>query len=194
MNVDPCKWLAPTATTEEARPARDPRGPLVESPSSPPCSSYKRQSLLAGQRSTHASNEGPAKSPIVFSIGSGQKRFPVREQNPVPRGGLEPPRAEARRILSPVRLPIPPSRRISDEGISGVEPNVYGFDRKARKSLASLARDDAGSSRRKPHSKQMRFGSRIHCGCTLGGWRLACGWMTHGPRMAQRRIGSPTDR
>jgi hypothetical protein len=28
----------------------------------------------------------------------------------VPGGGLEPPRAEARRILSPLRLPVPPSR------------------------------------------------------------------------------------
>jgi hypothetical protein len=30
----------------------------------------------------------------------------------VPGGGIEPPRAEARRILSPLRLPVPPSRRI----------------------------------------------------------------------------------
>ena len=29
----------------------------------------------------------------------------------VPGGGVEPPRAEARRILSPLRLPVPPSRR-----------------------------------------------------------------------------------
>jgi hypothetical protein len=28
----------------------------------------------------------------------------------VPGGGVEPPRAEARRILSPLRLPVPPSR------------------------------------------------------------------------------------
>ena len=35
----------------------------------------------------------------------------------VPGGGVEPPRAEARRILSPLRLPVPPSRR----GISGAE-------------------------------------------------------------------------
>src|SRR5271157_2176443 len=31
----------------------------------------------------------------------------------VPGGGIEPPRAEARRILSPLRLPVPPSRRSS---------------------------------------------------------------------------------
>jgi hypothetical protein len=31
----------------------------------------------------------------------------------VPGGGVEPPRAEARRILSPLRLPVPPSRPIS---------------------------------------------------------------------------------
>jgi hypothetical protein len=30
----------------------------------------------------------------------------------VPGGGIEPPRAEARRILSPLRLPVPPSRRL----------------------------------------------------------------------------------
>ena len=29
----------------------------------------------------------------------------------MPGGGIEPPRAEARRILSPLRLPVPPSRR-----------------------------------------------------------------------------------
>jgi hypothetical protein len=28
----------------------------------------------------------------------------------VPGAGIEPPRAEARRILSPLRLPVPPSR------------------------------------------------------------------------------------
>jgi hypothetical protein len=28
----------------------------------------------------------------------------------VPGGGVEPPRAKARRILSPLRLPVPPSR------------------------------------------------------------------------------------
>ena len=33
------------------------------------------------------------------------KRFAL-----VPGGGVEPPRAEARRILSPLRLPVPPSR------------------------------------------------------------------------------------
>jgi hypothetical protein len=31
-------------------------------------------------------------------------------QSMVPGGGVEPPRAEARRILSPLRLPVPPSR------------------------------------------------------------------------------------
>ena len=34
----------------------------------------------------------------------------------VPGGGIEPPRAEARRILSPLRLPVPPSRHFV-EGI-----------------------------------------------------------------------------
>jgi hypothetical protein len=28
----------------------------------------------------------------------------------VPGGGVEPPRTEVRRILSPLRLPVPPSR------------------------------------------------------------------------------------
>ena len=32
----------------------------------------------------------------------------------VPGGGIEPPRAEARRILSPLRLPVPPSRRTKE--------------------------------------------------------------------------------
>jgi hypothetical protein len=30
----------------------------------------------------------------------------------VPGGGVEPPRPEGRRILSPLRLPVPPSRRL----------------------------------------------------------------------------------
>src|SRR5712671_3340093 len=34
------------------------------------------------------------------------------EHSVVPGGGVEPPRAEARRILSPLRLPVPPSRLI----------------------------------------------------------------------------------
>ena len=34
----------------------------------------------------------------------------------VPGGGVEPPRPEGRRILSPLRLPVPPSRR--SEGFS----------------------------------------------------------------------------
>ena len=33
-----------------------------------------------------------------------------RRDKLVPGGGVEPPRAEARRILSPLRLPVPPSR------------------------------------------------------------------------------------
>jgi hypothetical protein len=33
----------------------------------------------------------------------------------VPGGGVEPPRAEARRILSPLRLPVPPSRPVARE-------------------------------------------------------------------------------
>ena len=32
----------------------------------------------------------------------------------VPGGGIEPPRTEVRRILSPLRLPVPPSRRSAD--------------------------------------------------------------------------------
>ncbi len=30
----------------------------------------------------------------------------------VPGGGVEPPRPEGRRILSPLRLPVPPSRQV----------------------------------------------------------------------------------
>ena len=36
--------------------------------------------------------------------------FKTKEESLVPGGGVEPPRAEARRILSPLRLPVPPSR------------------------------------------------------------------------------------
>lgn len=32
----------------------------------------------------------------------------------MPRGGIEPPRAFAQRILSPLRLPVPPPRQPND--------------------------------------------------------------------------------
>ena len=38
----------------------------------------------------------------------------------VPGGGVEPPRPEGRRILSPLRLPIPPSRRLQPQYRTGV--------------------------------------------------------------------------
>ena len=38
--------------------------------------------------------------------------------NLVPKGGLEPPRSEERRILSPLRLPIPPSGQIKTPDFS----------------------------------------------------------------------------
>ena len=38
----------------------------------------------------------------------------------VPGGGVEPPRPCDRRILSPLRLPVPPSRRISDSTSAGL--------------------------------------------------------------------------
>src|ERR1700733_2868176 len=42
---------------------------------------------------------------------SGHRRsFKTKRKVVVPGGGVEPPRAEARRILSPLRLPVPPSR------------------------------------------------------------------------------------
>jgi hypothetical protein len=37
----------------------------------------------------------------------------------VPGGGVEPPRAEARRILSPLRLPVPPSRLNQAKSLAG---------------------------------------------------------------------------
>ncbi len=51
----------------------------------------------------------------------------------MPGAGLEPARAEARRILSPVRLPIPPSRRSRNSVFSGLKPNLFDLDRKAPK-------------------------------------------------------------
>ena len=44
----------------------------------------------------------------------------------VPRAGLEPARAKAQRILSPLRLPIPPSRQFQFfvEAAPGFEPGV----------------------------------------------------------------------
>jgi hypothetical protein len=49
----------------------------------------------------------------VTSLNSRQrlrKQLSERELHLVPGGGVEPPRPEGRRILSPLRLPVPPSR------------------------------------------------------------------------------------
>jgi hypothetical protein len=43
----------------------------------------------------------------------------------VPGGGVEPPRAEARRILSPLRLPVPPSRRVIPSIAQELPPVTY---------------------------------------------------------------------
>ena len=47
-------------------------------------------------------------SKVVREFVSGLERSD--KKGLVPGGGIEPPRAEARRILSPLRLPVPPSR------------------------------------------------------------------------------------
>ena len=44
-------------------------------------------------------------------IARSTRNFLQKDLLVVPGGGVEPPRAEARRILSPLRLPVPPSRR-----------------------------------------------------------------------------------
>ena len=44
---------------------------------------------------------------VVLILETGMRS---RREALVPGGGIEPPRAEARRILSPLRLPVPPSR------------------------------------------------------------------------------------
>src|ERR1700726_3385270 len=49
---------------------------------------------------------GLIRSQDVFAAGSKKSKRKFL----VPGGGVEPPRAEARRILSPLRLPVPPSR------------------------------------------------------------------------------------
>ena len=45
----------------------------------------------------------------------------------VPGGGVEPPRAEARRILSPLRLPVPPSRHFVEVLDSTANFTLYVF-------------------------------------------------------------------
>ena len=70
--------------------------------------------------------------------------------SPVPGGGLEPPRAEARRILSPVRLPIPPSRRMTNNAISGLKPNVLAFARKEPNDGCGRLSCQCGVQRRGP--------------------------------------------
>ena len=47
----------------------------------------------------------------------------------VPGGGVEPPRAEARRILSPLRLPVPPSRLCTASAVlyNSLATSLQGF-------------------------------------------------------------------
>ena len=45
----------------------------------------------------------------------------------VPGTGIEPARAEARRILSPLRLPVPPSRRFEEVLDSKANLTFYVF-------------------------------------------------------------------
>jgi hypothetical protein len=48
-------------------------------------------------------------SEVGMNPGFGTGSKPIR-LTLVPGGGVEPPRPEGRRILSPLRLPVPPSR------------------------------------------------------------------------------------
>src|SRR5882672_2460349 len=62
---------------------------------------------------TKASQELSRGWVLVESLGVRMLREPrpARLLWLVPGGGVEPPRPEGRRILSPLRLPVPPSRR-----------------------------------------------------------------------------------
>jgi hypothetical protein len=66
----------------------------------------------------------------------------------VPGGGVEPPRPEGRRILSPLRLPVPPSRLgIVSDGSGGRAISVSHSCRKLPIAAAQL-RIETGSSDR----------------------------------------------
>ncbi len=53
----------------------------------------------------------------------------------VPGGGVEPPRAEARRILSPLRLPVPPSRPCTARAIGRTAYRSPAIHRNSRRSF-----------------------------------------------------------
>src|SRR5579884_2234586 len=59
----------------------------------------------------------------------------------VPGGGIEPPRAEARRILSPLRLPVPPSR----------------LEWRIQYRTTELRKPPAGCARRRTHIRAFRL-------------------------------------
>ena len=83
----------------------------------------------------------------------------------VPGGGVEPPRAEARRILSPLRLPVPPSRH----GISRAEKfsliDRVGLCNRAGPTLRlwplSGSEGLSVATRRNRRSRCLRCGSRL---------------------------------
>src|SRR5580658_3003885 len=73
----------------------------------------------------------------------------------VPGGGVEPPRAEARRILSPLRLPVPPSRRRKAN---------YDCRSSLIRILVSHSRSTAANSC--PHP-MTRSSTNFHCGLAV---------------------------
>ena len=79
-----------------------------------------QQGLRSGPAGGHKTRhiEKQRKKEIKRSEGTGSEVTCCKESiyRLVPGGGIEPPRAEARRILSPLRLPVPPSRHYWKDG------------------------------------------------------------------------------
>ena len=95
----------------------------------------------------------------------GNDRSRLKPKVLVPGGGVEPPRAEARRILSPLRLPVPPSRH----GISRAEKfsliDRVGLCNRAGPTLRlwplSGSEGLSVATRRNRRSRCLRCGSRL---------------------------------
>jgi hypothetical protein len=75
----------------------------------------------------------------------------------VPGGGVEPPRGCPRRILSPLRLPVPPSRLLSEHPRRTIRSAVLPQTCAASKTSVSLAQPRRG---RKVASTALRLVSR----------------------------------
>jgi hypothetical protein len=119
------------------------------------CTSFQRDGTQTAI-STHGSNQQPPEQPST-KIGLSFPRGQFRSKSfilLVPGGGVEPPRGCPRRILSPLRLPVPPSRpgwSIDCCNASSASHTLRGLDAP----VALVSHGDSSAFKCSPHLRVM---------------------------------------